>query len=177
MSQHIQTYLNEVIKKYSSWEAREMAYRPAMQHLITALRPDLNPINDPARISCGAPDFIILDNKNIPRGYIEAKDIIANILDDKKNQVQIAKYFDGELGYNFIHTDNLEFRFYRNAQLVEDVIIAELQNGKIIQHPENFEKLQMLLENFLSYKTQTITSSKKLAEIMAWKARMIKRVF
>jgi uncharacterized protein YfeS len=34
----------------------------------------------------------------------------------------------------------------------------------------------MLLINFLSFKTQTITSSKKLSEIMAGKARMIKRV-
>ena len=97
-------------------------------------------------------------------------------MDDKKNQAQIEKYFDGELGYNFIHTDNIEFRFYRNAQLVETVKIAELENGKIIPRPETFEKLEILLQNFLSFRTQTITSSKNLSEIMAGKARMIKRV-
>jgi ubiquinone/menaquinone biosynthesis C-methylase UbiE len=97
MSQHIQKYLDEVIKKYNTNESREMAYRPALQNLIESMNPKLNAINDPARISCGAPDFLIMDAKNIPRGYIEAKDITANILDDKKNQAQIAKYFDGEL--------------------------------------------------------------------------------
>ncbi len=153
-----------------------MAYRPALQNLIESMNPKLNAINDPARISCGAPDFLIMDAKNIPRGYIEAKDITANILDDKKNQAQIAKYFDGELWYNFIHTDNIEFRFYRNAILVETVCIAEIQDKKLIAKPEKFEKLEMLLINFLSFKTQTITSSKKLSEIMAGKARMIKRV-
>ncbi len=172
----IQKYLNEVIKKYNTWEAREMAYRPALQNLIEWLNENITVVNDPARISCWAPDFIILDNKNIPRWYIEAKDIVWNILDDKKNQAQINKYFDWELWYNFIHTDNIEFRFYRNALLVETVKIAELQNNKIISKPEKFEKLEMLLKNFLTFKTQTITSSKKLSEIMAWKARMIKRV-
>jgi hypothetical protein len=88
-------------------------------------------------------------------------------LDDKRSQIQITKYFDGQLGYNFIYTDNIEFRFYRNAELVETVKIAELKNNEIIPIPEEFEKLEMLLVNFLTFKTQTITSSKKLSEIMA----------
>jgi len=176
MSQHIQTYLDSIISEHNSGRAREHTYRPALKALLESINENIKAHNEPSRESCGAPDFIIMDSKNIPRWYIEAKDITANILDDKKNQAQIAKYFDGELGYNFIHTDNIEFRFYRNAELVETVKIAELENGKIIPKSEKFEKLEMLLENFLSFKTQTITSSKKLSEIMAGKARMIKRV-
>jgi len=135
--------------------------------LLEIINENILATNEPAREKCGAPDFIITDKKNIPRGYIEAKDIVPSILDDKKNQEQIKKYFDGELGYNFIHTDNLDFRFYRNKILVESIKIAEIQNNKIISKQENFEKLEMLLVNFLSFKTQTITSSKKLSEIMA----------
>lgn len=176
MSNHIQTYLDSIISEHNSGRAREHTYRPALKALLESINQNIKAHNEPSRESCWAPDFIIMDSKNIPRWYIEAKDITANILDDKKNQAQIAKYFDGELWYNFIHTDNIEFRFYRNAQLVETVKIAELENGKIIPKPEKFEKLEMLLENFLSFKTQTITSSKKLSEIMAGKARMIKRV-
>jgi hypothetical protein len=51
--------------------------------------------------------------------------------------------------------------------LVESVKIAELLNNKLIPIQEQFEKLEMLLKNFLTFKTQTITSSKKLSGIMA----------
>lgn len=172
----IQKYLENIIKEFGTWRAREHSYRPALKELLEKINNNILATNEPARELCWAPDFIITDKKNIPRWYIEAKDLTSNILDDKKNQAQIAKYFDGQLWYNFIHTDNLEFRFYKDAILVEKVKIAELQDNKIIAIEENFEKLEMLLQNFLSFKTQTITSSKKLSEIMAWKARMIKRV-
>lgn len=172
----IQKYLDNIVREYSSGRAKEHSYRPALKQLLEELYPSILATNEPSREKCGAPDFIITDTKKIPRGYIEAKDIIPNILDDKKNQAQITKYFDGELGYNFIHTDNIEFRFYRNAQLVELVKVASLEHGKILFFPEKFEKLEILLKNFLTFRTQTITSSKKLSEIMAWKARMIKRV-
>jgi len=144
MSYHIQTYLENISKEYNSGRAREHSYRPPLKTLLELIKPDIHAINEPSRESCGAPDFIIMDSKNIPRGYIEAKDILPNILDDKKNQAQITKYF--------------------------------VQDRKLLPKVENFEKLEMLLQNFLSFKTQTITSSKKLSEIMAWKARMIKRV-
>lgn len=172
----IQIYLEKIIKEYKTWRAREHSYRPALKELLEWINNNILATNEPRREKCWAPDFIITCKKNIPRGYIEAKDIISNILDDKKNQAQISKYFDWELWYNFIHTDNIEFRFYRNALLVETVKIAELQNNTIIPKMQKFEKLEMLLQNFLTFKTQTITSSKKLSEIMAWKARMIKRV-
>lgn len=176
MSQLIKNYLENITKEFVTGRAREHSYRPALKTLLEAINDSILATNEPSRESCWAPDFIITDKKNIPRWYIEAKDIIPNILDDKKNQAQIAKYFDWELWYNFIYTDNLEFRFYRNRELVEIVKIADFQNNKIIPKIEEFEKLEILLKNFLSFKTQTITSSKKLSEIMAWKARMIKRV-
>jgi len=165
---YIQKYLERIIAEHKTWRAREHSYRPAMKELLENINSNILATNEPAREKCWAPDFIITDKKNIPRGYIEAKDITPNILNDKKNQAQINKYFNWELWYNFIHTDNLEFRFYRNAELVETVIIAELQNNQIIVKQEQFEKLEMLLVNFLTFKTQTITSSKKLSEIMAW---------
>lgn len=176
MNLFIKEYLENILQEFSTWRAREHSYRPALKKLLENINENILATNEPARESCWAPDFIITDKKNIPRGYIEAKDIISNILDDKKNQLQIAKYFDWGLWYNFIHTDNLEFRFYRNSCLVESVKIAEIKNNKITPISENFSKLEELIKNFLSYKTQTITSSKNLSEIMASKARMIKRV-
>lgn len=38
------------------------------------LLPDILVTNEPARINCGAPDYV-LTRKEVPVGYIEAKDI------------------------------------------------------------------------------------------------------
>ncbi len=176
MNNIIQNYLNKIISDFKTGRAREHSYRPALKELLQEINPSILATNEPAREKCGAPDFIITDSKNIPRWYIEAKDIIPWILNKKENQEQIHKYFDGELWYNFIHTDYLEFRFYRNSELVETIKIAELKWEEIITFPENFEKTYMLLKNFLWYTTQSIHSSKKLSQMMAWKARMIKSV-
>ncbi len=175
MTYLVWNYFENIKKEFESGRAREHSYRPALKNLLEKINPKILATNEPAREKCWAPDYIITDKKNIPRGYIEAKDIVKNILDDKKNKAQIEKYFDWELWYNFIHTDYLEFRFYKNNCLVEIVKIWELKENKIISKIENYEKLEMLLQNFLTFKSQTITSSKKLSEIMAWKARMIKR--
>lgn len=80
----IQKYLDNITKEYNTWRAREHSYRPALKELLENINENLLATNEPAREKCGAPDFIITDKKNIPRGYIEAKDIIENILDDKK---------------------------------------------------------------------------------------------
>ena len=175
MNQLIKNYISDIKKEFETWRAREHSYRPALKTLLDSLNPKLLATNEPSRERCWAPDFIITDSKKIPRWYLEAKDIVFGILDKKENQVQIKKYFDWELWYNFIHTDNIEFRFYRNAELVDTVKIAELKNNKIEDLEENFGKLESLLLNFLTIKSQTIISSKKLSWIMAWKARLIKR--
>lgn len=125
----IKKYFENIKKEYESGNAREHSYRPALKTLLEELNKDILATNEPKREKCGAPDFIITDNKKIPRGYIEAKDILPNILDEKKNQEQIKKYFDWELGYNFIHTDYLEFRFYKNSKLVKSLKIAENAGG------------------------------------------------
>ena len=46
--------------------------------------------NEPSRVACGAPDYIIT-RKNIPVGYIEAKDIGAD-LDNKLYKEQFDRY-------------------------------------------------------------------------------------
>lgn len=124
----VQDYIREVEKLYYSGKATEHSYRPALQHLIESFIEGITATNEPKREKCGAPDYVIT-KKEIPIGYIEAKDIISGILDKKETKAQVNKYFGGGLGYNFILTDYLEFRFYREEELVETVRIAE-PNGK-----------------------------------------------
>jgi len=68
------TYLAALDRQYRTSIAREHAYRGDLQQLLTALCPGVLITNEPARIACGAPDYI-LTKKDIPVGYVEAKDI------------------------------------------------------------------------------------------------------
>ena len=166
-------YIKDVNKRYATGIAREHAYRPSLQNLIESVIPDVLATNDPARIECGAPDFI-LSRRKIPVGYIEAKDIGDN-LDKTEKDEQIKRYLGLE---NLILTDYLEFRFYQNGEKVESVRIGDVTvSGQIKPRAESFEKLETLLVDFAAFSGQTIKSAKKLAEMMARKARLMRDVF
>ena len=47
-----------------------------------AILPDVLVTNEPARVACGAPDYV-LTRKDNPIGYIEAKDIGVDLKDKK----------------------------------------------------------------------------------------------
>ena len=70
----IAEYLKEVNKRYKTGISREHSYRGDLQTLVESLVTGIIATNEPARISCGAPDYVITKN-NIPLGYIEAKDL------------------------------------------------------------------------------------------------------
>ena len=61
-------------KAYQTGNATEHTYRSALQELIETLAQGITATNEPKRVKCGAPDFIIT-NKHTPLGYIETKDI------------------------------------------------------------------------------------------------------
>ena len=168
----IQEYLNQVQEKWQTGVAREHAYRPALESLVKQILPDLTALNDPARIHVGTLDFIIRRGE-IDIGYIEAKDLNANLNQVEKSE-QLQRYLDLD---NLILTDYLEFRFYREGEKVDSVRIGDALMGQIQPRPENFDKLKALLEEFGAFKGQTIRSSQKLAEMMARKARLMREVF
>ncbi len=168
-----QKYINAAQKQYKSGIAGEHAYRPALQNLLEDLIPDVLATNDPKKIKCGAPDFILSRNK-IHVGYIEAKDIGIN-LDKEEKSDQLNRYRTSL--DNLILTDYMEFRLYRYSERVETISIAEIQGKDIKLLPENIDHLKRLLIDFASFSGQTIKSSKKLAEMMAHKARLMRDVF
>jgi len=133
--------------------------------------------NEPSRIACGAPDYIITTKNNVPVGYIEAKDLMKSI-GDKTNKEQFLRY-RAELN-NLIITNYLEFRLYRDGELATSVIIGDMTSGKskadIIPHPVNFDAFCDIVKDFLEYRGQTIKSAQKLARMMAGKARLLARI-
>lgn len=166
-------YVQDVSKRFATGNAREHAYRPSLQNLLEAVIPDILATNDPARIKCGAPDFI-LTRRKIDVGYIEAKDIGIDLNKTEKDE-QLKRYLESL--DNLILTDYLEFRFFLHGQKVETIRIAEIDGNSIRPLPENFDRLKTLLIDFAAFQGQTIKSAKKLAAMMAHKARLMRDVF
>ena len=79
----IQQYIESINSRYKSGLSTEHTYRGDLQQLIESILPDVKATNEPKRQACGAPDYIIT-RKDIPIGYIEAKDIGDPDLDGKR---------------------------------------------------------------------------------------------
>ena len=172
LSKYTKEYLKSVIDKYQSGQAKEHAYRPALQKLFGDIT-GLNVINDPKRSEYGAPDFVFLKGK-IVMAYAEAKDIGVS-LDETEKGEQLARYY----GYsNLILTDCLEFRFYRNGEKnvekYETIKIAEIKDGEIVADENSFSHLEDTVKEFIEEAKEPIKSALVLAKVMAGKARRIR---
>lgn len=169
----IQQYIDNLNQRYKLGNATEHTFRGDLQTLIESLVPNIRATNEPKRQSCGAPDFIIT-KKDIPVGFIEAKDIGDNDLEGSKktgNKEQFDRY-KASLN-NLFFTDYLDFHLYRDGQFITKIAIAEITDKGIIALPQNFASFENLIKDFCSHIGQTIKSSKKLAEMMAGKARLL----
>ncbi len=165
----IQEYLQKVNQLFRSGISTEHSYRPDLRNLLESLLPGINVTNEPSRIECGAPDYI-LTRKNIPVGYIEAKDV-GKDLNGKDLKEQLDRYLKSL--DNLILTDYLTYHLYRNGEFVSQVKIADIAPGKIVPRPENFQAFGDLVLNFASFTGQTIKSASKLSVMMAAKARLM----
>jgi len=177
-------YIANINKRFQLGNATEHTFRGDLQQLIESLVPTVRATNEPKRQSCGAPDYI-LTNKEIPVGFIEAKDIGDKDLEGAKktgNKEQFDRYKTSL--NNLIFTDYLDFHLYRDGQFVRKIAIGEVvQNpsGKpgaahIKPLPENFTSFELFIKDFSSHIGLTIKSSKKLATMMAAKARLLSDV-
>lgn len=169
----IEQYVVSITKRYKLGNSTEHTFRGDLQLLLESLVPEIRATNEPKRQSCGAPDFI-LTRKEIPVGFIEAKDIDDGDLDGIKktgNKEQFDRYKTSLS--NLIFTDYLSFHLYRDGAFVTKVSLAELVSGVITPLPGNYQVLSNLLKDFCAHQSQTINSSRKLAEMMAGKARLL----
>ena len=163
-------YLKEVEQTHQSGIAREHAYRGFFQNLLHQILPEeIRATNEPARISCGSPDYV-LTKKNIPVGYIEAKDLGVDLA-DKKHQEQLDRYRFSLP--NFIFTNYLDFHFYRDGNFVNAISIAKISEENLVAISENFEQFESCIKSFATHISQSIKSPKNLAGMMAKKAKLL----
>jgi len=169
----IDKFISKVQAVYKTGAATEHSYRSAIEALFGGLADGVTALNEPKRVACGAPDFII-QRGEIAIGHVEAKDLGVGLSAMKDaNRSQLERY--RKALPNLIYTNCLDWDFYRNGELIASVTIADFLMG-IQPHPDQFVVLENLLRDFIAQRPQTITSPKILAELMAGKAGLIKDV-
>ncbi|MCX7553639.1 N-6 DNA methylase [Marinicella sp. S1101] len=169
----LQEYLESVTKRFNSGISGEHTYRSDLERLIRSIVPSVELTNEPSKVTdCGNPDFVIT-KRDIPIGFIEAKDINKD-LNSKSYKEQFTRYKNAL--DNLIITDYLWFQFFQEGELVHEIRLAEIVDGLIITKPDQFRHFENLIEDFCTFITQSIKSSKKLAEMMAGKAKLLQNV-
>ena len=169
----IEQYIDNINKRYKLGNATEHTFRGDLQHLLESLVPTIRATNEPKRQNCGAPDYI-LTKKDIPIGFIEAKDIGNKDLEGKKNTGNKEQFdrYKASLN-NLIFTDYIDFHLYREGEFITKIAIGEVTEKGIKPLPETFGNFENLIKDFCTHIGQTINSPKKLAEMMAGKARLL----
>ena len=168
---YLQVYFQEVNQVYQGQNATEHSYRPALKKLMESLDSGIQAINEPKRIACGAPDFVI-KNGVLDVGHIEAKDIGVSLKKAEKT-AQMGRYFQA-LG-NLILTDYLEFRWYVQGELKLSAALGTIdKNKKIKVDQEGMQEVDQLLQQFLLAKVPQITTPKDLAKRMASLAQLMR---
>ena len=171
-AQPLQDYLNSVRADYARGLATEHTYRPALKALLEALGDRITATNEPKRIACGAPDFVITRPETSGLrtvGYIEAKGIGVS-LDDALRSDQLHRYL-ASLD-NLILTDYLEFRwFVRRDGKIEERPRARIAtvgpNHTLTPDRDGMAKLADVLPSMLGQKALAPNTPKELAQRMA----------
>jgi predicted helicase len=165
-------YINQLLLELATGNALEHSYRPALKSYVQSLDSKITAVNEPSRSAHGAPDFAFYKtaNNSIVLGYVETKDIYVN-LDQVEKTEQLRRY----LGYaNLILTNYIEFRFFRNGIKYQTIEIAKQSGTVITPIEQNYNQLELEIKAFLEGQPETITSARRLAEIMGGKAARIR---
>ena len=170
MRDFIEKYLKRINYLYKTTDATELSYRSAIEELFRSCL-NLEVINEQKRIDCGAPDLTIIKGVN-PIAYIETKQIGDGDLDGRrKNKKQFDRY--KEALDTVVFTDYLDFHLYKEKNLVLKFELACERNNKIVLNEGALGQFESLIDKLRFAEAQKITKPKKLAILMANKAKLI----
>ena len=176
----IEEYMRRVQAVYATGVTTEHSFRAALGFLFDSIDPKVRSINEPKQLTkIGRPDFVFhrtVGDNFITLGHCEAKDIDKDVdprAMRKENKNQFERYNQGLP--NLIYTNCLDFHFYKNGELINEIRIADFAVG-ISPITRRYPVLVEALKSFAAERLQTITSAKRLASLMAGKAKLIKNV-
>ncbi|NML93054.1 type ISP restriction/modification enzyme [Novosphingobium olei] len=172
----IQGYVSEIRALHASGQSTEHSFRPALAKLFGSIDPALTVINEPKHLTdVGAPDFVF-NRGDVAIGWCEAKDIgkdVRKFAATDYSKAQKERYKKGLP--NLIYTNGLDFEFIRDGEVVDFITIADLI-PTLPARTENFPVLENRLRDFAHITPLSVTSSAKLAAMMAGKAAIIKDI-
>src|SRR5664280_3345497 len=166
-------YLEEIGRNLTAGNATEHTHRPALQSLLQTLDASVRAVNEPKRVACGAPDYIVTRN-GLPVGYIEAKDV-GRSLDEIELDEQLKRY--RESLSNLILTDYLEFRWYKDGEKQGAARIAYVgDSGKLRPDREGQTQAAAMFGAFLAQEPPIVGKPEDLAKRMAALTRIIRDI-
>ena len=168
----IRAYLVSIEQALRAGNSTEHTHRPALEQLLETLGgAGVDAINEPRRISCGAPDFIVVRG-TVPLGHVEAKDVGLDLTKIERDP-QLIRYRES-LG-NLVLTDYLSFRWYLDGQLR---LTADLPrpgtNGRIRWNEDAASTVAQLLQQFMIADIPLKSTPHDLATRMAGLAKLIR---
>jgi hypothetical protein len=173
MSTSLKHYFITIENTLKAGNATEHTHRPALKALLESLDLHITATNEPKRIACGAPDYIITRD-DLTIGYIEAKDVGKSLAETERTD-QLKRY--RRALDNLILTDYLEFRWYVGGELRQESRLAQAQSGgKLKTEKDGLKAVEELLQNFLAHRPQDINTPKDLAERMARLTHIIRDI-
>lgn len=164
-------YIKKLDELYKVGNTTEHSFRGTLADYLCSLLPKFIVTNEPRRIDCGAPDYVIT-LKNQPIAFLEAKDVNDGDLDGRKEHKEQFNRYKESLN-RVIFTDYLDFHLYLEGEFVDSVRIAETRGNRIVGLPENEAKFVEMVTKLADGGRQKITSSSALARQMAAKAHLL----
>ena len=164
-------YIRTIEKELALGNATEHTHRSALKALLESLGDGIVAVNEPRRIECGAPDFVVTRGSTTI-GYVEAKDV-GKSLDEAERSEQLRRYRDSLT--NLVLTDYLEFRWYVDGERrLTACLGTPTRDGKIKRDKAGIETGIWLFDDFLSHHAEPVGTAKELAQRMARLAHMIR---
>ena len=178
VQQVMRDYLRAIQRDIANGIATEHTYRPALKSCLESLHQDITATNEPKRIECGAPDFVISRKTGhglVTIGYLEAKDVGASLADIERdsqranpttsNGRQLKRYLKALP--NLVLTNYLEFRWYVEGEKREAGELGQFSGNRLSINQKGLGTVSGLLANFLQATPESIGSPLELARRMA----------
>jgi predicted helicase len=174
-----QKYIEKISDTAKQGDAREESYYSALEAMLIEFaesidKKDVHVTSQPKKTSAGNPDFRVWYGKQDIVGYIEAKVPEQDLTEIEKTK-QIMRY--KSTFPNFILTNFVEFRFFKDGLCVDAVTICDLESLYQVKKKPFFgnkTEFTSLLSKFFSFYFPSITSGKALAIELAKRTRFLR---
>lgn len=175
----LKSYIKRIFEVASRGDAREESYYSCLEELLKnfadSIKKYIHVTTLPKKTDAGNPDFRVWDGKQHIVGYIEAKQLTEENLPQIEHSEQLERYLN--TFPNLILTNFLEFRLYRDGNLIDKVQIARpyvIHKLGTIPPVEKEKEFFNLLEKFFSFSLPETHSAKTLAVELAKRTRFLK---